>query len=92
MKIPYKIAVIIPTYKAINHILDVVSSIGPEVDRIYVVDDCCPDGSGDYLAKNCTDPRVNITRHARNLGVGGAVMTGYAMAARDDMKIRVSGF
>lgn len=42
-----EIAVVIPTYKACNHILGVIDGIGPEVARIYVVDDCCPDGSGD---------------------------------------------
>jgi len=84
-----KIAVIIPTYKAVSHILGVVTSIGPEVDRIYVVDDCCPDGSADYLAKKCTDLRLNIIRLTKNLGVGGAVMTGYQMAINDGMDILV---
>ncbi len=39
------IAVVIPTYKVKNHILDVICRIGPETDRIFVVDDKCPDGS-----------------------------------------------
>ena len=55
-----EIAVVIPTYKARNHILGVINEIGPEVARIYVVDDCCPDGSGDFVAANCKNNRVSI--------------------------------
>jgi hypothetical protein len=42
-RILQEIAVIIPTYKARNHILGVINQICPEVALIYVVDDCCPD-------------------------------------------------
>lgn len=84
-----QIAVIIPTYKARNHILGVISEIGPEVARIYVVDDCCPDNSGDFVAKNCSDPRVSIIQLEKNSGVGGAVMTGYRAAIEDGMDVLV---
>lgn len=84
-----KIAVIIPTYKACNHILKVIDDIGSEVTRIYVVDDCCPDDSGDYVTDNCLDERVFVIRHAENQGVGGAVMTGYKAAIDDGMSILV---
>jgi dolichol-phosphate mannosyltransferase len=84
-----KIAVIIPTYKAKNQILSVLNEIGPEVSRIYVVDDCCPDRSGDFVAANCKDTRVSIIRHPENQGVGGAVMTGYKAAIEEDMGILV---
>lgn len=84
-----KIAVVIPTYKARNHILGVIDEIGPEVTRIYVVDDCCPDSSGDYVAANCKDERVSVIRHAENQGVGGAVITGYKAAIEDGMSILV---
>ena len=53
-----KIAVVIPTYKARSHLLDVINEIGPEVTCIYVVDDCCPDESGDFVISNCKDNRV----------------------------------
>lgn len=84
-----EIAVVIPTYKACNHILGVINNVGPEVARIYVVDDCCPDGSADYVAANCKDKRVSLIRHAENQGVGGAVMTGYKAAIEDGMNILV---
>jgi glycosyltransferase involved in cell wall biosynthesis len=84
-----KIAVVIPSYKVRNHILGVLAKIGPEVDKIYVVDDCCPQGSGDFVTKNCHDSRVTVLINSTNQGVGGAVLTGYQQAIQDDMDIIV---
>lgn len=86
---PRGIAAVIPTYKAHAHILAVIDGMGSEVARIYVVDDCCPDGSGDFVTANCQDPRVRVIRHAKNQGVGGAVMTGYQAAIEDGMSLLV---
>jgi glycosyltransferase involved in cell wall biosynthesis len=74
------VAVVIPSYKVTRHILGVLAQIGPEVQRIYVVDDRCPDSSGDFVEANNRDPRVTVLRHAENQGVGGAVMSGYQAA------------
>lgn len=84
-----KICVVIPAYKVKSHILQVVDGIGDEVSKIYVVDDCCPDGSGEFVRKNCTDDRVVVIRNEANLGVGGAVMTGYRAAITDGMEVIV---
>jgi len=89
MKINLKIAVVIPSYKVRKHILDVIGLIGPEVTRIYVVDDCCPDRSGSFVESNCKDERIVVLQHAENQGVGGAVMTGYMAAIEDGMDIFV---
>ena len=74
------IAVVIPCYKVTRHIIGVIAAIGEEVSRIYVVDDACPDGSGDYVLAHCGDARVTVLRHESNQGVGGGVMTGYRAA------------
>lgn len=74
------VAVVIPCYRVTGHVLEVIGRIGPECDRIYVVDDGCPDGSGTLVEAECRDPRVRVIRHEQNLGVGGAVMTGYRAA------------
>lgn len=87
--ITQEIAVVIPTYKARNHILGVINEIGPEVTRIYVVDDSCPDSSGEFVTANCKDNRVSVIKHTKNQGVGGAVMTGYKAAIEDGMSILV---
>lgn len=84
-----KIAVVIPSYKVKKHILDVLRGIGPEVCQIYVVDDCCPDHSGEFVSANCSDPRVKVLRNEENQGVGGAVMAGYQAAIADGMDVMV---
>lgn len=83
------IAVIIPSYKTCNHILKVIQSIGSEVCKIYVVDDACPENSGDLVEEQCNDPRVSVIHHTKNQGVGGAVITGYKAAIADNMDILV---
>ena len=83
------VAVVVPSYRVCAQVLDVVANIGPEVSRIYVVDDCCPDGSGDLVRARCEDPRVQVLRHEENQGVGGAVITGYRAALADGMEVIV---
>jgi len=87
------VAAIIPSYRVKRHVLDVIARIGEECHQIYVVDDCCPEGSGDYVQEYCTDRRVRIIRNEKNLGVGGAVMRGYAaaMEAGADILVKLDG-
>lgn len=86
---PAKISVVIPAYKVKNHILQVIGEIGGEVSRIYVIDDCCPEGSGKFVREHCTDTRVVVIYNTVNLGVGGAVMAGYRAAIADGMDVIV---
>jgi hypothetical protein len=51
------VAVVIPSYKVTRHILGVIAGIGPEVARIYVVDDKCPDGFTITAPPSRTAPR-----------------------------------
>ncbi len=74
-----KIAVIIPSYKVTRHMEAVLAGIPESIAHILVVDDCCPEGSGEVAAK-VADRRVEVIRHAVNKGVGGAVVTGYVRA------------
>jgi len=83
------IAVIVPSFKVKDKILGVLSGIGPEVGRIYVVDDACPEGTGNFVKENCADPRVEVLFNSRNLGVGGAVITGYKKALEEGCMIMV---
>ena len=56
---------------------------------IYVVDDCCPEASGRVVEEVVDDPRVTVIRNSRNLGVGGATLTGYRAAFEDGANIAV---
>ncbi len=85
----HRVAVVIPCYKVTRHIGGVLARIGPEVWRVYCVDDRCPEASGDYIEHTVTDPRVTVLRHATNQGVGGAVITGYRRALADGAGIVV---
>lgn len=83
------IAVVVPCYKVTRHIGGLIKAIGPEVDAIYCVDDACPEGSGDDIEREVSDPRVRVLRNAKNLGVGGAVMAGYRRAVADGARVIV---
>jgi len=83
------LAVVIPSYKVKSHILDVISRIGPEAGKIYVVDDACPEGSGKHVLEHCNDGRVTVIFHEKNRGVGGATKTGYLKALDDGAEIVV---
>lgn len=87
------VAVVIPCYRVRKHIIDVIKAIGPEVHAIYVVDDACPQKSGEYVAQECRDPRVRILTHEINRGVGGAMITGYRQAIKDriDVIVKLDG-
>lgn len=83
------IAAVIPTFRAGATIASVVDGIGPEVDSIYVVDDSCPELSGDRAIRDCPDPRLVVLRNGVNLGVGGAMKQGYRRAIADGADIVV---
>ena len=68
---PASVAVVIPCYRVKNHILDVVSRIGAEVNRVFVIDDACPEGSGQLVQAQCADPRVTVLYLAVNQGWSG---------------------
>lgn len=85
--IPLTVCVVIPTFKVSEQIISVVNSIGPEVSKIIVVDDACPESSGRLLQEALSDPRLEIIYHKSNKGVGGAVKTGYARALELEYQI-----
>ena len=84
-----RIAVVIPCFRATATIAGVLSRIGAEVGRIYVVDDGCPDSTGERALRGSADPRLVVLRNGRNLGVGGAMKRGYARALADGAGIVV---
>jgi len=88
-----KIAVVIPCYKVKSKVLSVLDKIGSEVSQIYVVDDCCPEATGDFVEGKTTDPRVHVVRLEKNLGVGGATMAGYqaALDGGADVAVKIDG-
>lgn len=88
-----RIHVVIPAYKVEKQILDLLPRIGPEVETIWVIDDACPNQSGQLVKKQTKDKRVKAIFHEINKGVGGAVITGYraAIDAGADVIVKIDG-
>lgn len=86
------ISVVIPSYKVAKYIMDVINDVPEFVNYIIVIDDKCPQNSGD-IAKTSTDSRVIVCYHEENQGVGGAVITGYkkALELNSDIVIKIDG-
>lgn len=88
-----RIAAIVPCYRVREQVLDVLARVGPECQRIFVVDDACPEGTGDHVEAHCRDPRLRVLRHASNRGVGAAVISGYRAAIEEgcDVLVKLDG-
>ncbi len=89
---PVRIAAVIPAYRVRAHLPGVIASLPASIAIIVVVDDCCPERSGE-VAEQASDGRVTVVRHERNRGVGGAVKTGALKACElgADIIIKVDG-
>ena len=87
---PCRLAVVVPCYRVGGQVADVLAAVGPEVWRIYCVDDACPERSG-HVAEQLAagDPRIRCLVHPRNMGVGAAVVTGYRQAIDDGAEVIV---
>ncbi len=88
-----KVAVIIPCFRVKKHVIDVIARVPAMVDRIYVVDDACPEKSGEHVKAQVRDPRVHVIFLEKNQGVGGAMVAGYQRAIDDgyDVAVKVDG-
>ena len=78
-RIPTHLCVVIPMFDSQDHIKYIISELPSYIKSIIVVDDCSQDTSYER-AKASGDPRVNLIRHTQNLGVGGAMLSGYTKA------------
>ena len=90
----FKIAVVIPAFRVEKEIQAVLSGIPGFVRRIIVVDDASPDSSADLVTTAAKrDKRITLIRHAKNQGVGGAVVTGFkkALEYESEIVVKVDG-
>lgn len=71
-----RVAVVVPAYDVEREIADVVRTMPSWVDAIVIVDDASHDRTRER-ALAVGDPRVTVLVHARNRGVGAAIVTGY---------------
>jgi glycosyltransferase involved in cell wall biosynthesis len=74
-----RIAVVLPAYDEEERIARTLETLPASVDAIVVVDDGSADRTAE-IVRACGDPRVTLVSHARNRGVGAAIVTGYRAA------------
>lgn len=84
-----KIVAVVPTFRASETIVNVVSELLKYVDDVIVVDDHCPESSGEILKKQVKSERLTIVRNRENLGVGGATKIGFQKALEVDYEVIV---
>jgi glycosyltransferase involved in cell wall biosynthesis len=86
----YCIAAVIPCYRVEREIASVLQTIPPYIKHIIVVDDASPDSTADLVTASAKeDGRLLLIRHPSNLGVGGAMVTGYRKALELGAQISV---
>jgi len=85
-----KITVVIPSYKASKKIHNVIQTLPEFIDNIIVIDDKCPQNSGE-IALSLNNKKVDVIFHKINQGVGGAVISGYkkALEIESDIIIKI---
>jgi len=79
-----KIGVVIPSFKVRRFLKQVVVELPKFIDYIIVVDDACPEQSFEMVQNM---DKVIIINHTKNMGVGGAVVSGYKKALQLDIDI-----
>ena len=86
-----KIALVIPCYRVSKLINNVIKDIPSFVDKVYVVDDKCPENSVKCIKSN-SKKIIKIFRN-KNGGVGAAVKDGYKYSLKDKnhITIRIDG-
>ena len=84
---PASIAIVVPTYNERDRLADLVSAIfgayaAEHVDgELIVVDDNSPDGTGALADELATRYRITVLHRAGKLGLGTAVIEGFAAAS-----------
>ena len=81
-----KVLVIVPAYNEEKNIVDTISGLKSIKDVDYVV---INDGSVDNTKEVCIKNNINFIDLPLNLGIGGAVQTGYKYAFYKDYDIAI---
>jgi len=87
-----KIAVVIPAYNVEDTIVKVIMGIPKSVETIIVVNDASKDKTANKV-KSVKDNRVTLINHNKNMGVGGALLSGYsyALGLGADVVVKLDG-
>ena len=84
------VAVVVTAHNEEKLIVKVLETLPHWVDKVFVVDDCSDDKTGDIVEQYMkVDGRVVLIRHTENRGVGGAIQTGYRLCLENNMDVTV---
>jgi glycosyltransferase involved in cell wall biosynthesis len=84
----FKVCVVIPCYNVKHKIISVINKINFRlVQKVIIVDDCCPQFSGLHVKKNIKKKNLHFIFLKRNLGVGGATISGFNYALKNNFDI-----
>jgi glycosyltransferase involved in cell wall biosynthesis len=88
-----KVIVVIPCYKVGSKIQEVLAGIPKTVSKMVVVDDNCPENTGQIVKKSGFSNTVMVLTNTENMGVGGATKVGYreALKHNPDIVIKIDG-
>ena len=85
-----KIGVSVPAYNEEGVIEKTLVEIPKFVDRIYVVDDASTDETAKRVEQVMKkDSRIELIRHEKNIGVGGAIVSGWKKGLEEGMDILI---
>ena len=79
--------IVIPCYKVKNKISKVIKNSLKFADKIIIVDDKCPQNTGNFVKKKIRNNKIIVLFNKKNLGVGGATIKGYKIAVKLKAKI-----
>jgi len=82
------VAVVVPAHNEEALIGQTLTTMPSLVDRIFVIDDASTDRTAE-VARAIGDPRVEVIRHEKNTGVGGAILTGHRRALQEEVDVSV---
>jgi dolichol-phosphate mannosyltransferase len=86
----YNIVVVIPAYRVERELGVVLANIPAFVRHIIVVNDASPDKTAEIAANAAIrDARIHLVSHAKNQGVGGAMISGYKKALELEAQVVV---
>tara|TARA_Y100000589_G_C27165025_1_gene634384 strand:+ start:1073 stop:2020 length:948 start_codon:yes stop_codon:yes gene_type:complete len=85
------IGCVIPCFKGNEITLDIIKKSLKIVDYVVLVDDCCPNKTGEIALKNITNEKFILIKNESNQGVGAAVKKGinYLLSIDCDIIVKI---
>src|SRR4051812_3960348 len=89
---------IVPTYNERDRLAELVEALFSETERhgvvleLVIVDDNSPDGTGQLADELAKTRRMKVVHRAGKLGLGTAVVAGFAVASTEVMGVMDADF